>query len=132
MIKSLKINISYLYFTILSLYFGFVFTPLQFSREVQNTVLILMVGIFIFWFINERYNIKDIVWILFLLLFALIAAWKNNAELLIDVMSAIIFSKSQSKSIFKLIFWERIIFNVFRSSLSLTGVIQNKVQVAKM
>ena len=90
-----------------------------------------MVGIFIFWFINERYTIKDVVWFLFLLLFASIAAWKNNAELLIDVMSAIIFSKSQSKSIFKLIFWERIIFNVFRSSLSLTGVIQNKVQVAK-
>ncbi|MCI1230911.1 MAG: hypothetical protein LKG10_02130 [Lactobacillus delbrueckii] len=129
--KSLKINISYLYFTILSLYFGFVFTPLQFSYEVQNTVAILMAGIFIFWFINERYTIKEIAWILFLLLFASIAAWKNNSALLIDVMSAIIFSKSQSKSIFKLIFWERIIFNVFRSSLSLTGVIQNKVQVAK-
>ena len=90
-----------------------------------------MVGTFIFWFINKRYTIKDIVWILFLLLFALITAWKNNPVLLIAVMSAIIFSKSQSKSIFKLIFWERIILNVFRSSLSLTGVIQNKVQVAK-
>ncbi|CUS16845.1 hypothetical protein CFL1_00957 [Lactobacillus delbrueckii subsp. bulgaricus] len=131
MIKSLKINISYLYFTISSLYFGFVNTPFQFSNKVQNTVLILMVGTFIFWFINKRYTIKDIVWILFLLLFALITAWKNNPVLLIAVMSAIIFSKSQSKSIFKLIFWERIILNVFRSSLSLTGVIQNKVQVAK-
>lgn len=131
MVKSIKINISFIYFTLLTLYFGFVNTPFQFSKQIQNTLLGIMVVIFLFWLLRQNYTGRDIVWLIFLFLFAGITAWKTNVSLLIDVMSAVVFSRSQRSTIFKLIFWERIGINIFRSIFSLTGIIQNKVQVAK-
>ncbi len=60
MAKSIKINISFIYFTLLTLYFGFVNTPFQFSKQIQNALLGIMVVYFCFGYLDKTIQVETL------------------------------------------------------------------------
>lgn len=126
----MKLKLSDIYFTFLCIYYGLTNTQLQFSNRTKIILLVIMTIIFCIWAVDQKYTYKEIPLLLVLMSFAIITV-KTSAAILIDAMSIIIFARDDQKHILKLIFWERLACGVFRSLLSLLGIIKNKVHVYK-
>lgn len=130
--NNISILLSILYFTVLSVYLGFINTPFTpFQVTWWNKFIIILCIIFILWMLLQKYSIKEFCISVLLLVFAAVAAYNANTSIVISILSAIIFSKNNFKLILGLIALERSMLDLFLFSFSLMGKIQNKVIVAK-
>ena len=121
-----------LYFSVMSIYFGFKETPFEFSQIVDGGLIIVLCFIFLIWMFHQKYNLKTLFFITILFFLTLITMYTTrNPAFLFSVMSAIIISKSNYKDIMKIIFYERLIINLFINSCSILGLIQNEMLIAK-
>lgn len=113
---------SSIFFSLVSLFYGFKETDLEFSSFFNYILIALMCFIFFLDFIIQRYKFQTFLLLFFLFFIALLSfVTSGTSVFLISVMSAIVISHSDYIWCFKILFIERLLCNFFINFLSFLG-----------
>lgn len=124
--------IIFLYFTILSIYYGFKETPFELPNIIDGALILISCMLFLIYVFNQKFKARVLLNIMLLGGLTVITLYTTrNPAFLLSVMSAIIICRSDYRDILKLVFVERLSINFFINICSILGIIQNVKVTAK-
>lgn len=116
--------LGYIFFMIISFMYGLVNTEFEITGFASTAIIIVEIGIFLFWMLSHKYNIRMLIGIIVLLLVACVTyITTGETVFMVMLMVAIMFSGLSYEIMLRYIFYERLIIFFAIIVFSFIGII---------